>query len=205
MWELNHKEDLAPRNCCLYTVVGKKKKKLLRAPWTARRSNQSILKEINPEYSLEGLMLKSKLQYFAHLMQRTDSLEKTLMMGKTEGRRRSEQLRMRWLDGIPAQWTWVWANSGRKWRRWCNPRSCRDTWFSYWRTTSFFPLFLSTLLCIWHLHQNWVQKFVNKVPTSVFFGHWIKLMWSSLNTSSIIDYVNPIVKRNSLGDTEDLC
>ena len=70
----------------------------MRVPWTARRLNQSILKEISPEYSLEGLMLK--LQYFGHLMQRTDSLEKTLMLGKTEARRRSGQQRMRWLDGI---------------------------------------------------------------------------------------------------------
>ena len=68
---------------------------------SARRSNQSILKEINPEYSLEGLMLKQKLQYFGHLMQRADSLEKTLMLGKIEGRRRRGQQRMRWLDGIP--------------------------------------------------------------------------------------------------------
>ena len=68
-------------------------------PWTARRSNQSIIKEINPEYSLGGLMLKLKLQYFGHLMKRANSLEKTLMMGKTEGRRRGQQ-RMRWLDGI---------------------------------------------------------------------------------------------------------
>ena len=71
----------------------------MRDPWTARRSNQSILKEISPEYSLEGLMLKLKLQNFGHLMRRTDSLEKTLMLGKTEGRRRGRQ-RMRWLDGI---------------------------------------------------------------------------------------------------------
>ena len=69
-------------------------------PWTARRSNQSILKEINPEYSLEGLMLKLKLQYFGHLMRRADSLEKTLMLRKIEGRRRSGQQRMRWLDSI---------------------------------------------------------------------------------------------------------
>ena len=75
-------------------------RRLLRVPWTARRSNQSILKEISPEYSLEGLMLKLKLQYFGHLMQRTDSLEKTLMLGKIEGRRRKGQQRMRWLDGI---------------------------------------------------------------------------------------------------------
>ena len=72
----------------------------MRVPWTARRSNQSILKEISPEYSLEGLMPKLKLQYFGHLMRRTDSLEKTLMLGKTEGRRRRGGQRMRWLDGI---------------------------------------------------------------------------------------------------------
>ena len=75
-------------------------RRLVRVPWTARRSNQSILKEISPEYSLEGLMLKLKLQYFGHLMQRADSFEKTLMLGKIEGRRRSGQQRMRWLDGI---------------------------------------------------------------------------------------------------------
>ena len=74
----------------------------MRVPWTARRSNQSILKEINPEYSLEGLMLKLKLQYFGYLMRRADSLEKTLMLGKTEGRRRRGRQRMRWLDGITA-------------------------------------------------------------------------------------------------------
>ena len=73
---------------------------LLSVPWTARRSNQSILKEISPEYSLEGLMLKLKLQYFGHLMWRTDSFEKTLMLGKIEGRKRRGQQRMRWLDGI---------------------------------------------------------------------------------------------------------
>ena len=72
----------------------------MRVPWTARRSNQSILKEINHEYSLEGLMLKLKLQYFDHLMGRTDSLEKTLMLGKIEGRRRREQQKMKWLDDI---------------------------------------------------------------------------------------------------------
>ena len=72
----------------------------MRVPWTARRSNQSILKEISPEYSLEGLMLKLKLQYFGHLVQRTDSEEKTLMLGKIEGGRRRGQQRMRWLDGI---------------------------------------------------------------------------------------------------------
>ena len=75
-------------------------RKLLRVLWTARRSNQSILKKINPEYSLEGLMLKLKLQYFGHLMQRADSLDKTLMLGKIEGRSRRGHQKMRWLDGI---------------------------------------------------------------------------------------------------------
>ena len=75
-------------------------RRLFRVPWAARRSNQSILKEINSEYSLEGLMLKLKLQYFGHLMQRANSLEKTLVLGKTEDRRRSRQQRIRWLDGI---------------------------------------------------------------------------------------------------------
>ena len=75
-------------------------RRLLRVPWTTRRSNQLFLKEINPKYSLEGLMMKLKLQYFGHLMQRTDSLEKTLILGKIEGRRRRGRQRMRWLDGI---------------------------------------------------------------------------------------------------------
>ena len=74
--------------------------KTLESPWTARRSNQPILKEISPEYSLEGLMLKLKLQYFGHLMRRTDSFEKTLMLGRIEGRQRRGRQRMRWLDGI---------------------------------------------------------------------------------------------------------
>ena len=92
IWELDHKEGWAMKNWCW--------RRLLRVPWTARRSNQSILKEISPEYSLDRLMLKLKVQYIGHLMQRTESLKKTLMLGKTEGRRRRGQQRMRWLDGI---------------------------------------------------------------------------------------------------------
>ena len=86
-------EELIVLNCGFW-------RRLLRVPWTTRRSNQYILKESSPEYSLEGLMLKLKLQYFGHLIQRTDSFEKTLMLGKIEGRRRRRQQRMRWLDGI---------------------------------------------------------------------------------------------------------
>ena len=94
-WTINkfeHRRIHAFELCCW--------RRLLRVPWTARRSNQSILKEISPEYSLEGLMLKLKLQYFGHLIQRADSFEKTLMLGKIEGRRRGGWQRMRWLDGI---------------------------------------------------------------------------------------------------------
>ena len=97
MWELDYKESWVPKNWCLELWCWRR---LLRVPWTTRRSSQSILREISPEYSLEGLMLKLKLQYFGHLMWRTDSLEKTLMLGKIEAGRRRGWQRMRWLDGI---------------------------------------------------------------------------------------------------------
>ena len=90
-------------------------RRLLRVPWTAKRSNQSILKEISPGCSLEGLMLKLKLQYFGHLVWKVDSLEKTLMLGAIRGRRRTGRQRLRWLDGITDWWTWVCVNSG-SWR-----------------------------------------------------------------------------------------
>ena len=96
MWELDHKESWVLKNWCFWTVV---LEKTLESPLDSKEINQSILKKINPEYSLEGLMLKLKLQYFAHLMWRTDSFEKTLMLWKIEGRRREWQ-RIRWLDGI---------------------------------------------------------------------------------------------------------
>ena len=97
MWELDYKESWAQKNWCFELWCWRR---LLRVPWTARRSNQSILKEISPGCSLEGLMLKLKLQNFGHLMRRADSLEKTLMLGKIGGRRRRGRQRMRWLDGI---------------------------------------------------------------------------------------------------------
>ena len=94
---MDYKESWVLKNWCFELWCWRR---LLHVLWTARRSNQSILKEISPEYSFEGLMLKLRLQYFGHLMQRTDSLEKTLMLGKIEGRRRKGWQRMRWLDGI---------------------------------------------------------------------------------------------------------
>ena len=98
MWELDYKESWVPKNWCFWTVV--LEKTLERIPWTAMRSNQSILKEISPDYSFRWLMLKLKLQYFGHLMQRVGSLEKTLMLGGIGGRQRRGRQRMRWLDGI---------------------------------------------------------------------------------------------------------
>ena len=112
MWKLDYKESWAPKNWCFWTWCWRR---FLRVPWTARRSNQSILKEISPEYSLEGLMLKLKLQYFGHLMWRVNSLEKTLMPGRIEGRKRKGWQRMRWPDGITDWQTWVWVNSRSWW------------------------------------------------------------------------------------------
>ena len=97
MWKLDYKEGWVPKNWCFELWCWRR---LLRFPWTARRSNQSILKEISPGCSVEGLMLKLKLQYFGYLMRKADSFEKTLMLGKIEGRRRRGPQRMRWLDGI---------------------------------------------------------------------------------------------------------
>ena len=97
MWELDYKESWASKNWCFWTVV---LEKTLDSPLDCMRSNQSILKEISPGCSLEGLILKLKLQYFGHLMQRADSLEKTLVLGKIEGRRKRGWQRVRWLDGI---------------------------------------------------------------------------------------------------------
>ena len=119
-------------------------RRLLRVPWTARRSNQSILKETSPGYSLEGLMLRLKLPYFGHLMQRVDSLEKTLMLGGIKGRRRRGRPRMRWLDASPTQWTRVWVNS-RSW--WWTGRP-RVLWFM--RSQS------RTRLSNW-IERNWTE------------------------------------------------
>ena len=97
MWEFDYKESWAPKNWCFWTVV---LEKTLQAPWFARKSKQSVVKEISPDYSLEGLMLRWKLQHFGHLIWGTDSLEKTLILGKIEGRRRRGRQGMRWLDDI---------------------------------------------------------------------------------------------------------
>ena len=125
-------------------------RRLLEVPWTARRSNQSILKEISPGCSLERLMLKLKLQYFGHLMWRTNSLEKTLMLGKIKGRRRGQQ-RMRWLDGITDWWTWVWASSG-SWR-WTGKPGVLE------------PMGLQRVGHDWATELNWYYMLIFCLPT----------------------------------------
>ena len=112
MWELDYKERWALNNWCFWTVV---LQKTLEGPVDSRRSNWSIINEISLEYSLEGLMLKLKLQYFGHLMQRADSFEKTLMLGKIEGRRRGDDRGWDSWMASPFHWTWVWVDSRSWW------------------------------------------------------------------------------------------
>ena len=133
-------------------------RRLLRVPWTARRPNQLILKEINPEYSLEGLMLKLKLQYFGHLMHRADSLEKIWMLGKIEGKRRKGQQRMRSLDGITDSMgmslsvIWKIMKGREVWCATVHGVAKSRTWLSSWTTIYIYLNNIFYGMCIWYIH-----------------------------------------------------
>ena len=149
MWELGCKESWMPRNWCIWSW-----RRLLRVPWTAHRSNQSILKEISPGCSLEGMMLKLKLHYIGHLIRRTDSSEKTLMLGEIGGMRGIRQ-RMRWLASL-TRWTWVWVNS-RSWWWTGRPGMLRfmgsqsRTWLSDWTELPHVRRIIQ-IVSFWRLH-----------------------------------------------------
>ena len=152
MWDLDYKESWALKNWCFWTVV---LEKLLRVPKTARRSNQSILKEINSEYTLERLMLILKLRLFVYMMWKVNSLDKTLMLGKFEDRRRRGWQRMRWLDGVTNLWTWFWASWRMReaWGAVVHGVAKSQTWLSEWTTTKSWTQFSKN-------HKNGTKSFL---------------------------------------------
>ena len=154
-------------------------RRLLRTPWTARRSNQLIPKEISPEYSLEGLMIKLKLQYFGHLMRRTDSLEKTLMLGKTEGGRRRGRQRMKWLDSITNSMhmnlskLWEIVEDRGSWRATVHGVAKSRTPLNDWTITNLFHMSLTNFVSIVSLISFFPQDLWLSTPLSLATAHHV--------------------------------
>ena len=198
MWELYYKEIWAAKNWAFELWCWRR---LLRVPWTARRSNQSILKEISPEYSLEGLMLKLKLQYFGHLMQRPDLFEKTLMLGKIEGRkRRGRRQRMRWLDGITdsmdTSWSKLWelVMDREAWRGAVHGVTKRHNWATElnwtaglrWPHVHIYRHGACVRSCVWLFETPWT--IIHQPPLSMGFPgqeYWSGLPFPSPGTMGV--------------------
>ena len=169
MWELDHKECWVLKSWCFWTVV----LEYLTVLWKARRSNQSILKEITPEYSLEGLMLKMKRYYFGHLMQRADSLEKTLMVGKIEGRRR----RMRWLDEMVGWHHWL---SGHELKQALGVGDGQGSLVCY---------------CLWGCKESDTTEWLNWTEFKIYIGLLLSKRYLQRETNEYVNiYVHWIIK-----------
>ena len=153
----------------------------MRVPGITRRSNQTMLKEISPEYSLEGLMLKLKLQYFDHLMQRTDLLQKTLMLGKSEGRRRRGWQRMRWWMTLPTQWTWVWASSriadGQGSLVGYNPWGCKESDMAEQLNWTNSYLITTIIVILFYMRYAYLSK---KITVFICYEIFSKLFYATL-------------------------
>ena len=195
MWELDYKESWARRIDAFELWCWRR---LLRVPWIARRSNQSILKEVNPAYSLEGLMLKLKLQYFGHLMRRTDSLEKTLMLGGIEGRRIRGWQRMRWLDGITEVMDmslsklWELVMDREAWRAAVHGLTKSRTWLSDW-TNDYSGVAMGTVL-------GPSQEFCQGMGQRWFLHEWLELETTTAPYSSQV-LIGKMKEKNSLHES----